>query len=90
MFFVFHQPNYSRWVVFNLLQVDPGLKSLFEQGFFGVKRTSKCFSRQPVDLVLEQIINASAARTHTGNVHMKNSIATRQCWAENHGFRNLS
>lgn len=92
LFFIFNQPNYSRWLVKyqdNLLQVDethPGLKDLFQQGYFGVKRTGKCFSRQPVDLTLKQTINADAG-VQTGIVHLSNSIAARQCWAKNHGFR---
>ncbi|KAK0160291.1 hypothetical protein PV328_007719 [Microctonus aethiopoides] len=38
----------------------------FMQGAFGVKRTSANFSRSPVDLTLEQTINADAANRLTG------------------------
>ncbi|GFV42589.1 uncharacterized protein TNCV_1315941 [Trichonephila clavipes] len=48
---------------------------------FGIKRTNKPFSRQPIDLTLEQTINADAARTLTGIAHLTNSISARQRWA---------
>ncbi|GFY05336.1 hypothetical protein TNCV_2207821 [Trichonephila clavipes] len=43
-------------------ETHPDLYEGFKQGFFGIKRTTKPFSRQPIDLVLEQTINADAAR----------------------------
>lgn len=79
IFFIFNQQNYSRYLIKdhdNLLRINdthPGLKVQFEKGFFGVKRTEKPFSRQPVDLTLEQTINADAANRLTGIVHTTNS-----------------
>lgn len=93
LFFYYNQPNYSRWLVYyiNLLQhVDnthPGLRSEMAKGSFGIRRTSKPFSRIPVDLTLEQTINGDAARRHTGIVNLTNSISARQRWAKNHGAR---
>ncbi|GFT06418.1 hypothetical protein TNCV_3355621 [Trichonephila clavipes] len=49
----------------NLNKVDethPGLKNDFMNGCFGIKRTDEPFSRIPIDLTLEQTINAEAAR----------------------------
>ena len=65
--YIFNQQNYSRYLVKyydNLLQINethPGLQIQLEGGSFGVKRTENPFSRQPVDLTLEQTINADAA-----------------------------
>ena len=58
-----------------------------QQGSFGVKRTTKPFSRIPVDLTLEQTINGEAARRLTGIINFTNSISARQLWARNHGAR---
>lgn len=49
-----------------------------EHGSFGIKRTDKAFSRQPIDLTLEQIINADAANKLKGILHFTNSIGARQ------------
>ncbi|KYN19746.1 hypothetical protein ALC57_07899 [Trachymyrmex cornetzi] len=93
LFFPFNQMNYARWLVRyhnNLLIVDethPGLKEDFLSGCFGVKRTDKPFSRQPIDLTLEQTINGDAARRLTGIMHFTNSISARQRWSRSHGIR---
>ena len=39
---------------------------MFKKGMFGIKRSSKSFSRSPIDLALEQTINADAANQRTG------------------------
>ena len=54
---------------------------------FGIKRTFNCFSRVPVDLTLEQTVNADAARILTGITHFTNSIGARQRWARSYGIR---
>lgn len=93
LFFVFNQPNYARWLVryhynlCNVVNTHPGLKLSFEQGSFGVKRTDKAFSRQPIDLTLEQTINADAANKLTGILHFTNSIAAHQRWCRSHSLR---
>ena len=38
----------------------------FKEGWFGIKHTSKSFSRGPTDLTLEQTINADAASQRMG------------------------
>lgn len=93
LFFIFNQPNYARWMVKyhdNILKLDethPDLKIDFESGSFGIKRTSKNFSRQPIDLTLEQTINADASKRLTGVIHFTNSISARQRWAKSHSLR---
>ena len=58
-----------------------------EKGSFGVKRTTKSFSRQPIDLTLEQTINADAANKLTGVLQTRNSISARQRWCRSHIIR---
>lgn len=72
LFFAMNQPNYARWTVHyisNLLFLKKNNSPLlqeFENGVFGIKRTTNNFSRAPVDLTLEQTINADAANSLTG------------------------
>ncbi|KAG5881311.1 hypothetical protein JTB14_012545 [Gonioctena quinquepunctata] len=93
LFFACNHQNYARWTVkyhYSLMKVaetHPGLEEEFKNGFFGIKRTAKPFSRQPVDLTLEQTINADAARRLTGIVHLTDSISARQHWARSHDIR---
>lgn len=54
---------------------------------YSVKRTQKSFSRQPVDLTLEQTINADAANKLTGISYLTNSIAARQRRFKSHSIR---
>ncbi|GFW58753.1 uncharacterized protein TNCV_379361 [Trichonephila clavipes] len=88
-----NQQNYARWTVKyydNLLKVVETHSDLYEefkQSCFGIKRATKPFSRQPIALVLEQIINADAARSLTGVIHLTNSISARHWWARNHDVR---
>ncbi|KAL7293068.1 hypothetical protein TKK_0013512 [Trichogramma kaykai] len=85
--------NYARWLIWytdtllNIDQTHPGLKEQFKEGFLGVKRTNKPFSRIPVDLTLEQTINADAGRKLTRITHITNSIGARQRWSINYGLR---
>ena len=48
---------------------------------------SNQFSRVPVDLTLEQTINADAACQRTGISALTNSISARQRWAQSHSIR---
>ena len=57
---------------------------------FGIKRSSKSFSRSPIDLALEKTINADAANQRTGILSLTNSISARQQWAESHFFAYVS
>ncbi|KAG5879421.1 hypothetical protein JTB14_026512 [Gonioctena quinquepunctata] len=88
-----NQPNYARWCVEyyeNLKNVDethPGFEGDFKSGCFGIERTDKPFSRIPIDLTLEQTINADAAKRLSGIAHFTNSIAARQRWTKSHSIR---
>lgn len=93
LFFIFNQHNYSRYLVRyydNLIKVDethPGLRVDLEKGSFGIKRTEKDFSAQPIDLTLEQTINADAANKLTGIINLTNSASARQRWCKSHSLR---
>ena len=93
IFFVFNHPNYSRWLCRyhdNLLNVHkdhPELALEYEKGMFGIKKTNNPFSRIPVDLTLEQTVNADAARSLTGTTNMTNNISARQRWAISSSIR---
>ena len=93
LFFCSNLPNYSRWSVRfhdNLLRIEethPTLATELHKGRLGVKRTSTNFCRMPIDLTLEQTINADAASQRTGIAAFTNSISARKCWAQNHFLR---
>lgn len=95
LFFIFNHQNYARWLTKNiddLVNIDqshPGLREYFENGALSVRRTSKNFCRSPVDLTLEQTINANAANKLTGISSFTNSIYARQRWCETHSIRKV-
>ena len=59
----------------------------FKKGCFGIKRTKMDFSRLPIDLTLEQTVNADEASQKTGISYFTNSISARQRWADSHFIR---
>ena len=83
LFFVMDLPNYARWMAkyqLNLLNMDethPGLRDILEAEGFAVRRTNHSFSRCPVDLTLEQTVNADAASRQTGIIHATNNFGAR-------------
>ncbi|XP_077271891.1 uncharacterized protein LOC143902660 [Temnothorax americanus] len=93
IFFPFNHINYARWLIKycdNLMKVaktHPDLFEDFKAGYLGIKRTSKSFSRQGADLVVEQTINADAGRTLTGITHFTNSIKARTRWTVDFALR---
>lgn len=92
-FFAFNLPNYSKWAAMylnNLIKLkieNLPLIEEFREGAFGVRRTTSCLGRSPVDLTLEQTINVDAGNTLTGVSHFTNSISARQRWALSHSMR---
>ena len=54
---------------------------------FSINRTTKPFSGKPINLLLEQTVNAYAASHRTGIASMTNSILARQRCAESHFLR---
>ncbi|XP_057306368.1 uncharacterized protein LOC130644684 [Hydractinia symbiolongicarpus] len=92
-FFSMNHPNYARWIVRyhdNLLKLKdshPEVYTEFQRGLFSLRRTQKSFSRLPIDLTLEQTINADAACQRKGISALTNSISARQRWAQSHSIR---
>lgn len=92
-FFELNHPNYARYLtrnIDNLANIDsthPGLTNQLQSGALSIRRTTKNFARNPVDLTLEQTINANAANKLTGISAFTNSISTRNKWAETHSTR---
>ena len=86
LFFATNHVNYSRWLTkfqLDLLNVEdshPGLRDLLNQGVFAIHRTDKAFSRCPVDLTLEQTINADAASRLTGMSSVTDNYQARLRW----------
>ena len=64
LFFALNNQNYARWLVryhdnlFKLSETHPEVYKDFQEGCFAIKRTQKDFSALPIDLTLEQTINA--------------------------------
>lgn len=93
LFFAFNQQNYARWLVryhnnlVNADTVNPEIMEELKKGYFGIQRTEKSFSRQPIDLTLEQTINADAAKRLVGIINFTNSISARQRWSLSHQIR---
>lgn len=92
-FFAFNQPNYAKWAAMylnNLIKLKVENSTLlqeFREGAFGIRRTKSSLGRSPVDLTLEQTINADAGNTLTGVSYFTNSIAARERWALSHNVR---
>ena len=78
------RPNYSWWMVkynLNLLNAEetqPGITEVQEKSGLTIRRTSKSFSRCPMDLTLEQTVNADAASFLTGIAAFTKSIRARE------------
>lgn len=93
LFFIFNHHNYARWSVRYLDEIGnidgkyPGLRNEFENGALSIRRTNANFCRTPVDITLEQTINANAANKLTGISSFTNSIYARQRWSETHVIR---
>lgn len=86
LFFVTNHVNYARWLskfqldLLNMDDTHPGLRDILEDGVFSVRRTPHQFSRSPVDLTLEQTVNADAASRQTGLVSATNNYCARLRW----------
>ncbi|GFY58234.1 hypothetical protein TNIN_74441 [Trichonephila inaurata madagascariensis] len=92
LFFICNQPNYASLAskyydnLMKVAETHPDLFEEFQKGFFGIKRTYKPFSKQPIDLVLEQTINAERC---SQIIQFTNSISSRQRWALSHDIRSI-
>ena len=79
LFFMTNHLNYAQWLskyqldITNMESTHPGLQSILEHGAFTIRRTEHAFSRLPVDLTLEQTINADATSRMSGISAMTNN-----------------
>ena len=83
LFFGLNRPNYARWGIMFLNQLrkaPPSCIEILKGGAFSVRRTSKNYSRTPVDICLEQTVNRDAASTSRGIVAYHNSEGAIQRW----------
>lgn len=93
MFFATNHPNYARYMVMyhlNLMNVEnthPGVRKMLLAGGLSVRRSSKSFARTPVDLTLEQTVNANAASRMTGIAAFTTSMNARRRWMVTHSSR---
>ncbi|KAK5641777.1 hypothetical protein RI129_010324 [Pyrocoelia pectoralis] len=87
LYFSFNYYNYARWLPYyhqlliNVETTHPGLLSELKGGRFGIRRTQKSFARQPIDLVLDQMVNRDAGRTMSGITYLTNSASARMRWS---------
>lgn len=92
VFFTMNHPNYSRYLTIyldkleNINSTHPGLLEDSGSSMLGIKRTKKPFSRIPIDITLEQTINADAAST-SGVKEITDSFSRREKWAITHSLR---
>ena len=70
-----------------LTETHPEVYLEFKNKLFGIKQTPKYFSSSPIDLVLQQTINADAACQRTGVSALTNSISARQRRTDSHFLR---
>jgi len=70
-------------------ETHPGVRVVLENGALTVRRTKKAFSRAPVDLTLEQTVNADAASRKGGLTHFSSSVAFRKRWMITHSVRTI-
>lgn len=93
LFFAFNHQNYARWLtrnldnLMNIENTHPDLLAEFQSGGLSIRRTTRNFCRSPIDLTLEQTINANAGNKLTGITSFTNSLCARQRWSETHYAR---
>lgn len=83
LFFALNRPNYARWGSFFLDKLDKmphAARKVLEEGAFSTRRTSKSYSRSPIDLTLEQTVNRDAASSATGITSFTNSESAFRRW----------
>ena len=67
-----------------LSEVYKDIYDEFKKGCFGMERTKKNFSRIPIDLTLEQTVNAKTTSQKTEISYFMNSISARHPWNDSY------
>ncbi|KAJ8024334.1 hypothetical protein HOLleu_37052 [Holothuria leucospilota] len=84
VFFALNRPNYARWGSYfleKMVHLNEEALAILKAGAFSTKRTSRTFSRSPIDLTLEQTVNRDAASTASGITHFSNSMNAFRRWS---------
>ena len=83
LFFALNRPNYARWgslFLDKLEKMPDAARKVLEAGAFSTRRTSKSYSRSPIDMTLEQTVNRDAASSATGITSFANSESAFRRW----------
>lgn len=93
VFFALNRPNYARWGSYSLekmASLNKEALDILKAGAFSIRRTTKEFSRSPIDLTLEQTVNRDASSTATGITHFSNSVNAFRRWSCNLSQRGMA
>ena len=74
----------------NLETSQPNLKKIFTEGAFSINRTEKSFASVPVDIALEQTINANAKSRLKGIMAFANISTAVNRWIVTASFMTAS
>lgn len=90
--FTFNHQNYAKWLCRfndNLENIEKSNAEFaqLQNGAFSIRRSNRNFSRSPIDLTLEQTINANAGNRLKGISAFTNNINARKKWATTHSIR---
>ena len=77
--FAGYQPNYARWMV-NMENGHRGIRHILQNGALSVKISSRSFSRTPVYITLEHVVNAKAASRLTGVATFGRPESAKRRW----------
>ena len=83
VFFSLNRPNYARWGSYfleKLTNLDKEALDVLKAGAFSTQRTTKAYSRGPIDLTVEQTVNRDAASSASGITHFANSHGAFRRW----------
>ena len=93
IFFGLNRPNYARWGVLFLNQLEkaaPESLMVLKTGAFSIRRTAKNYARTAIDLSLEQTVNRDAASPMRGIVGFHNSDNAIRRWCFTSTQRGMS
>ena len=89
-FFTINHPSYAKWLVRYCDKHFFLFLMIIKKGCFGIKRIKKDFLRLPIDLTLEQIVNAEVKRLefHILTIQcLQNRIELRVVFSESRFFQ---
>ena len=96
IFFMTNHHNYAHWMSLhsldqaNLEASQPNLQELSTEGAFSINRTEKSFASVPVDIALEQTINANAKSRLKGIMAFADISTAVNRWIVDASFMTVS